>query len=86
MNMSNYYDERKNQRSYQELEEFHGPDLNTLTGSPRCNNDDSLHRSMELNSTVIVSDGKFLIIIEKLLFISINTCEFYRYIHCRTGD
>lgn len=61
MNMSNYYDERKNQRSYQELEEFHGPDLNTLTGSPRCNNDDSLHRSMELNSTVIVSDDTFTV-------------------------
>ena len=58
--MPNCY-ESKHPGPYQELEEFHGPDLNAALGNTRNNNefDNSVDRSMELNNTVIVPDGKY---------------------------
>ncbi|XP_033227637.1 synaptic vesicle 2-related protein isoform X2 [Belonocnema kinseyi] len=62
--MANYH-ERKNQSApYQELEEFHGPDLNissrnSITRYNDCDN--RIDRSMELNPTVIVPDDTFTV-------------------------
>ena len=58
--MANYHERKKSPGPYQELEEFHGPDLNTtFRNSVTRNNDcdNSIDRSMELNPTVIVPDG-----------------------------
>lgn len=58
--MANYHEGKNQSGPYQELEEFHGPDLNTLSRNSvtRYNDcDNRIDRSMELNPTVIVPDG-----------------------------